>query len=104
VPSFPDPGSNGRLPNPALQAFRAAKKACAKLQPAGLHSYGPRGLEGAPRHHEREDVEIGQFVGCSADDQDPSILMAAAPRPPHAAAARLNAGEFGLAPPLPMVM
>ena len=41
VPSFPDPSSNGRLPNPALPAFRAAKKACAKLQPAGLHLHGP---------------------------------------------------------------
>ena len=41
VPSFPDPSSNGRLPNPALPAVRAAKKACAKLQPAGLHLHGP---------------------------------------------------------------
>jgi len=41
TPNFPDPGSNGALPNPALPAFQAAKKACAKLQPAGLHLHGP---------------------------------------------------------------
>jgi hypothetical protein len=41
VPNFPDPGSNGALPNPALPAFQAAEKACAKLQPAGLHLGGP---------------------------------------------------------------
>jgi hypothetical protein len=41
VPKFPDPGSNGALPNPALPAFRAALKACAKLQPGGMHLDGP---------------------------------------------------------------
>ena len=41
TPNFPDPGSNGALPNPALPAFQAAKKACAKLQPAALHLHGP---------------------------------------------------------------
>lgn len=43
MPNFPDPGSNGvhALPNPASPAFRAAEKACAKLQPAGLHLGGP---------------------------------------------------------------
>jgi hypothetical protein len=41
VPNFPDPGSNGALPNPALPAFRAALKACAKLQPVGMHLGGP---------------------------------------------------------------
>ncbi len=41
VPTFPDPGSNGRLPNPALPAFQTAKKACARLQPVGLHLSGP---------------------------------------------------------------
>lgn len=41
LPNFPDPGSNGALPNPALPAFRAAEKACAKLQPVGLHLGGP---------------------------------------------------------------
>jgi hypothetical protein len=41
VPKFPDPGSSGALPNPATPAFRAAEKACAKLQPVGLHLHGP---------------------------------------------------------------
>jgi hypothetical protein len=41
TPNFPDPGSNGQLPNPSLPAFRAAEKACAKLQPVGLHLGGP---------------------------------------------------------------
>ena len=41
LPSFPDPGSSGALPNPALPAFRAARQACAKLQPVGLHLGGP---------------------------------------------------------------
>ena len=41
VPNFPDPGSGGALPNPALPAFRAAEKACAKLQPIGMHLGGP---------------------------------------------------------------
>jgi hypothetical protein len=41
MPNFPDPGSNGALPNPALPAFRAAEKACAKLQPVGMHLGGP---------------------------------------------------------------
>ena len=41
TPNFPDPGSNGRLPNPFLPAFRTAEKACAKLQPVGLHLGGP---------------------------------------------------------------
>jgi hypothetical protein len=41
VPNFPDPGSNGALPNPALPAFRAARRAGAKLQPVGLHLGGP---------------------------------------------------------------
>ena len=41
MPNFPDPGSNGALPNPASPAFRAAEKACAKLQPVGLHLGGP---------------------------------------------------------------
>ena len=41
MPNFPDPGSNGALPNPALPAFRAAVKACAKLQPVGMHLGGP---------------------------------------------------------------
>ena len=41
MPNFPDPGSTGTLPSPALPAFRAARKACAKLQPAGLHLGGP---------------------------------------------------------------
>jgi hypothetical protein len=41
VPNFPDPGSNGALPNPFSPAFRAAKKACAKLRPVGLHLGGP---------------------------------------------------------------
>jgi hypothetical protein len=43
MPNFPDPGSNGvvPLPNPALPAFRAAEKACAKLQPVGMHLGGP---------------------------------------------------------------
>jgi hypothetical protein len=40
-PSFPDPGSNGALPNPASPAFQAAMKACAKLQPADMHLHGP---------------------------------------------------------------
>jgi hypothetical protein len=40
-PKFPDPGSNGALPNPALPAFRVAEKACANLQPVGLHLHGP---------------------------------------------------------------
>ena len=41
TPNFPDPGSNGALPNPFSPAFRAAKKACANLQPVGLHLGGP---------------------------------------------------------------
>ena len=41
TPNFPDPGSNGTLPNPTLPAFRAAEKACAKLQPVDLHLGGP---------------------------------------------------------------
>jgi hypothetical protein len=41
VPNFPDPGSNDALPNPASPAFKAAKEACAKLQPPGLHLSGP---------------------------------------------------------------
>jgi hypothetical protein len=41
TPNFPDPGSNGRLPNPFLPAFRTAQKACTKLQPVGLHLGGP---------------------------------------------------------------
>ena len=41
MPNFPDPGSNGALSNPALPAFRAAAKACAKLQPVGMHLHGP---------------------------------------------------------------
>lgn len=41
VPNFPDPGSNGALPNPALPAFQTALKACAKLQPVGMHLGGP---------------------------------------------------------------
>ncbi|HUA46063.1 MAG TPA: hypothetical protein VMA77_12585 [Solirubrobacteraceae bacterium] len=41
TPNFPDPGSNGALPNPTLPAFRTAQKACAKLQPVGLHLGGP---------------------------------------------------------------
>jgi hypothetical protein len=41
TPRFPDPGSNGALPNPASPAFRAAKKACANLQPVALHLHGP---------------------------------------------------------------
>lgn len=41
TPSIPDPGSNGALPNPFSPAFRAAKKACANLQPVGLHLGGP---------------------------------------------------------------
>jgi hypothetical protein len=49
VPNFPDPGSNGThaLPNPASPAFQAAQKACAKLQPAGLHLHGPPAPSGA---------------------------------------------------------
>ena len=39
--NFPDPGSNGALPNPFSPAFQAAEKACAKLQPVGLHLGGP---------------------------------------------------------------
>ena len=39
--NFPDPGSNGALPNPFSPAFRAAEKTCAKLQPVGLHLGGP---------------------------------------------------------------
>jgi hypothetical protein len=39
--SFPDPGSSGALPNPFLPAFRSAEKACATLQPVGLHLGGP---------------------------------------------------------------
>jgi hypothetical protein len=39
MPNFPD--SDGTLPNPVLAAFRAATKACAKLQPPGLHLGGP---------------------------------------------------------------
>jgi hypothetical protein len=41
VPNFPDPGSNGALPNPFSPAFEAAKKACAKLQPVGMRLSGP---------------------------------------------------------------
>jgi hypothetical protein len=41
TPNFPDPSSSGALPNPFSPAFRAAKKACAKLQPVGLHLHGP---------------------------------------------------------------
>jgi hypothetical protein len=41
TPNFPDPGSNGRLPNPVSPAFRTAENACAKLQPAGMHLGGP---------------------------------------------------------------
>jgi hypothetical protein len=41
TPNFPDPGSNGRLPNPFSPAFRAAENACAKLQPVGMHLGGP---------------------------------------------------------------
>jgi hypothetical protein len=41
TPNFPEPGSNGALPNPFSSAFRAAEKACAKLQPVGLHLGGP---------------------------------------------------------------
>jgi hypothetical protein len=41
LPHFPDPGSNGALPNPALPAFQAALKACAKLQPVGIDLGGP---------------------------------------------------------------
>ena len=41
MPNFPDPGSNGTLPNPGLPAFRAARKACAKLQRVGLRFGGP---------------------------------------------------------------
>jgi hypothetical protein len=50
MPNFPDPGSNGALPNPALPAFRAAKKARAKLQPAGLHLGGPPAPTAAELH------------------------------------------------------
>jgi hypothetical protein len=39
--TFPDPGSNGKLPNPFSPAFRAAEKACAKLQPVGMQLGGP---------------------------------------------------------------
>ena len=41
TPNFPDPGSNGALPNPFSPAFRAAERACAKLQPVGMHLGGP---------------------------------------------------------------
>jgi hypothetical protein len=41
MPNFPDPGSHCVLPSPALPASRAARKACAKLQPVGLHLGGP---------------------------------------------------------------
>ena len=41
VPSFPDPGSSGKLPNPALPAFQAAQNACAKLKPPALNLHGP---------------------------------------------------------------
>jgi hypothetical protein len=41
TPNFPDPGSTGALPNPFSPAFRAAKKACAYLQPVGLRLGGP---------------------------------------------------------------
>jgi len=50
MPNFPDPGSNGALPNPALPAFRAARKACAKLQPVGLHLGGPPAPTAAELH------------------------------------------------------
>jgi hypothetical protein len=50
VPNFPDPGSNGALPNPALPAFRAARKACAKLQPVGLRLGGPPAPTAAELH------------------------------------------------------
>jgi hypothetical protein len=48
MPNFPDPGSSGShaLPNPASPAFRAAAKACAKLQPVGLHLHGPAAPSG----------------------------------------------------------
>jgi hypothetical protein len=39
TPNFPDPSSNGALPNPTFPALRAAEKACA--QPVGLHLGGP---------------------------------------------------------------
>lgn len=35
--NFPEPRPVGALPNPFSPAWRAAKKACAKLQPVGLH-------------------------------------------------------------------
>jgi len=41
TPNFPDPGSNGRLPNPFLPAVRTAERAGARLQPVGLHLGGP---------------------------------------------------------------
>lgn len=41
APSFPDPGSSGKLPSPSSPAFAAAKSTCAKLQPTGLHLSGP---------------------------------------------------------------
>ena len=41
TPNVPDPSSNGALPNPTLPAFRAAEKACERLQPVGMHSGGP---------------------------------------------------------------
>jgi hypothetical protein len=58
TPTFPDPGSNGALPNPALPAFQAAKKACAKLQPAGLH------LPGSPEPSPAELRAALTFARC----------------------------------------
>jgi hypothetical protein len=44
LPSFPDPGPDGRLPNvpssidPAAPSFRAAQRSCARLEPGGSGS------------------------------------------------------------------
>ena len=76
TPNFPDPGSNGALPNPALPAFRAAVKACAKLQPVGLHLGGPAAPSAAELHAARAFARCMRKNGFS---QFPDPLTTYAP-------------------------
>ena len=70
VPSFPDPGSNGALPNPFSLAFRAAGKACAKLQSVGMHLGGPSAPSAAELRAGRAFAQCMRAHGLS-DFPDP---------------------------------
>jgi hypothetical protein len=65
TPNFPDPGSNGALPNPTLPAFQAAKRACAKLQPVGLPLHGPATPTAAELHAARAFARCMRAHGLS---------------------------------------